>query len=78
MLVILCNSCLSDDILCLSLYAGFCSNGEFNSLRVKGNTRPVSIFEIRRLSRKKYSQFGFKRLIAMLTPKCEYAPELDS
>ena len=55
----------------ISLHTGFTSNGEWNSLRSKGNSRPLSIFEVRSLARRKYSHLSAKRMIGMLTPKCE-------
>ena len=54
-----------------TIQAGFTSNGEWNSLRSKGNSRPLSIFEVRSLARRKYSHLSTKRMIGMLTPKCE-------
>ncbi len=35
---------------------GFVSNGEFNYLRTKGYTRPLSVLQIRSIVRKKYSK----------------------
>jgi hypothetical protein len=48
---------------------GFCSNGEYNSMRSKGENRPVSIFQIRSVARKKFSNLGIKTMKEMLTPK---------
>ena len=49
----------------------YVSRIEWNSLRSKGNSRPLSIFEVRSLARRKYSHLSAKRMIEMLTPKCE-------
>lgn len=48
---------------------GFVTNGEWNSLRTKGNTRPLSVHEIRAGVRKKYAKLGLKKLQGMLTRK---------
>jgi hypothetical protein len=58
-------------LLVLTLWSllGFVCNGEFNYLRSKGYTRPVSIFQIRSSVKKKYRKTSKKKLIAMLTPK---------
>ena len=48
--------------------AGFVSDGEFNYLRSKGYTRPLSVLHIRSTVRKKYSQLGLQTLSSMLTP----------
>ena len=48
---------------------GFVSDGEFNYLRTKGYTRPLSVLKIRCDIRNKYSRLSRKRLLAMLTPK---------
>lgn len=50
---------------------GFSTNGEWNSLRSKGKTRPISVFEIRSQVRRKYQRLGFKALVGMITPICE-------
>ena len=55
----------------LFIELGFVSNGEFNFLRTKGYTRPLSVLQIRSNVRKKYSQIGFRALLSMLTPKCK-------
>ena len=60
----------------ISLHAGFTSNGEWNSLRSKGNSRPLSTFEVRSLVRRKYSHLSAKRMIGMLTPKCELVDQI--
>ena len=52
------------------IHAGFVSNGEFNYLRRKGYTRPLSVLQIRNDVRVKYSKLSQKTLLAMLTPKC--------
>ena len=47
---------------------GFVSDGEFNYLRMKGYTRPLSVLQIRADVRRKYSRLSPKKLLAMLTP----------
>ena len=51
---------------------GFVSNGEYNSMRVKGYTRPLSVLQIRSEARGKYSSMGAKSMLEMLTPTSEY------
>ena len=48
---------------------GFVCNGEFNYLRSKGYTRPVSVLQIRSQVRKKYSKMRQDTMIAMLSPR---------
>lgn len=48
---------------------GFTSNGEFNSLRWKGNTRPLTVLQVRSEARSKYKNKGFRTLSDMLTPE---------
>lgn len=48
---------------------GFCSNGEFNSMRNRGYTRPISVFLIRSQVRAKYARLSESTMLAMLTPK---------
>ena len=48
---------------------GFVSDGEFNYLRRRGYTRPLTVLQIRADVRKKYSKLSHKKLVAMLTPK---------
>ena len=48
--------------------SGFVSNGEFNSMRVKGYTRPLSVIQIKANSRKKYAQMARSTMLDMLTP----------
>ncbi len=45
---------------------GFGSNGEFNSMRNRGYTRPISVFCIRSRVRARLSE---STMLAMLTPK---------
>ena len=52
--------------------SGFVSDGEFNYLRMKGYTRPLSVLQVRSDVRKKYSKLSSKKLLAMLTPKSMY------
>ncbi len=45
------------------------TNGEHNGLRIKGNTRPLHVFQVRAQVRAKVSKTKAKTLLAMLTPK---------
>ena len=51
---------------------GFCSNGEYNSLRNQGYTRPLSILRIRSDVRSKYAKMSKQVMTAMLTLEGEY------
>ena len=44
------------------------TNGEFNSLRMRGNTRPLHILQIKSEARSKVSKISVKCLLAFLTP----------
>ena len=48
---------------------GFTSNGEYNSMRNRGYTRPLSIFQIRSDVRAKYSRLSKKTMLDMLSPE---------
>ena len=48
---------------------GFTTDGEWNSLRTKGNTRPLSIFLIRADARTKFARTGITKMINMITLK---------
>jgi hypothetical protein len=48
--------------------AGFVSNGEFNYLRTKGYTRPLSVLQIRTDARNAYSRAKEDVMLSMLTP----------
>ncbi len=50
-------------------HAGVVTDGDWNTLRSKGCTRPLSIFEIRSDMRNKYSRTSIGTLTNMLTPK---------
>lgn len=54
------------------LHAGFVSDGEYNSFRYKGYTRPLSILQLRSDARKKYHVKGVRSMKAMLTPIGRY------
>ena len=49
---------------------GFVSDGEFNYMRSKGYTRPLSVLQIRSNARNKYSKKAKATMLSMLTPKC--------
>ena len=51
---------------------GFTSNGEFNSLRCRGITRPLSVLQIKANVRGKYGGMRQGKMKAMLSPKCKY------
>ena len=59
------------DIIQHLLFAGFVSNGEFNYLRSKGYTRPLSVLQIRTDVRNMYSKTKMTTLLKMLMPKGE-------
>lgn len=51
---------------------GFVSNGEHNTMRVKGYTRPLSVLQIKSQAKKKYSRMGLSTMLWMLTPRSMY------
>ena len=53
------------DFMCT---VGFVTNGEWNSLRAKGDTRPLSVFEIQTEVRRKYSRLSASTLVKLITP----------
>jgi len=69
-----CNIAHIDDYVAYLLIndVGFVTDGEWNSLRTKGNMRPLSVLQIRADVRAKYSRMGFKKLSEMLMPYCTY------
>ena len=48
---------------------GFVSNGEFNYMRSRGYTRPLSVLQIRTDVRNKYNRMQANTLLNMLTPE---------
>ena len=48
---------------------GFISDGEFNYLRMRGYTQPLTVLQIRADVRKKYSNLPHKKLVANVDPK---------
>lgn len=50
------------------MYVGFTTNGEFNSLRWKGYSRPLTVLQLKREARAKYQSKGLKSLLDMITP----------
>ena len=50
------------------MHTGFTTDGEFNSLRWKGNTRPLTVLQVKTDARKVYQSKGFKTLMNVLTP----------
>ena len=59
-------------LLCVHVYVyllGFSSDGEYNSMRNKGYTRPLSVLQIRSTIRAKYSRLSKKVMLEMLTTK---------
>ena len=72
--LLVCNVCTCVHITCTSqlqvislphmyLLTGFTINGEWNSLRVHGNTRPLSIFSLWSMAKSKYSRLWYKTMI---------------
>ena len=49
----------------------FTGNGEYNSMRSQGYSRPLSVLKIRSNVRSKYARMSKQRMLAMLTPKCK-------
>jgi hypothetical protein len=52
--------------------SGFTSNGEFNSLRCRGITRPLSVLQVRADVRGKYGGMRHGKMKGMLSPKRKY------
>ena len=48
---------------------GFVSDGEFNYMRSKGYTRPLSVLQMWSNARNKYSKIKKTTMLSMLTPK---------
>ena len=48
---------------------GFVSDGEFNFLRAKGYTRPLSVLQVRSNVRNMYSRMSLRKMLGMITPK---------
>ena len=53
-------------------HAGYTTNGEFNSLRTKGRSRPTSILQIKEEVKAKYARMSLKKMVSMLSPKREF------
>lgn len=53
-------------------HAGFTSNGEYNSMRSRGYTRPLSVLQIKANVRTKYSRLSKQTMLNMLTPQSKY------
>ena len=49
-------------------FVGFTTDGEWNTLRTKGNSRPLSVFQIRADVRSKYNCASMKKMVEMITP----------
>ena len=59
--------------LCMPIMCiGFSTDGEWNSLRMKGNTRPLSVLEVRTRARNSCSRLSHKKMIGMLTPLSKF------
>ena len=56
------------DSIVLFIVEKLCSDGEFNSLRNQGYTRPLSVFAIRSDVRSKYARMSVSSMKDMLTP----------
>ena len=65
----ICLICTQFLINIFPLHTGFISNGEFNYLRSKGYTRPLSILQIRTEVRNVYNRMSQRELMNMLSPK---------
>ena len=53
----------------ITIFAGFVTNGEFNYLRTRGYTRPLSVLQVRSDVRKKYARARQDVLLNILTPE---------
>lgn len=51
---------------------GFVSDGEFNFLRAKGYTRPLSVLQIRSSVRNMYSRMSLRKMLSLITPKGQF------
>ena len=51
---------------------GLVTDGEFNSLRSKGESRPLSVIEVKAEVRRRVSQYKMKQLKEMLTVKSKF------
>ena len=56
-------------VIYLMSCAGFTTDGEWNSLHTKGNTRPLSIFQIRADARSKFACTDITKMTNMVTLK---------
>ncbi len=52
----------------MHLFIGFASNGEFNTMRIKGYTRPLSVLQIKAEAKQKYMKMALRTMVKMLTP----------
>ena len=53
---------------CLCYVPGMVTNGEHNGLRMRGNTRPLHVLQLRAEARAKVSKTSVNNLLAMLSP----------
>ena len=58
-----------------SVFIGFTTDGEWNSLHAKGYTRPLSVFQIRSDARRKYAHMSLQKMIAMISPQCKQSKD---
>lgn len=68
---------LLNHLLKITQLIGFTTNGEFNSLRWKGNSRPLTVLQIKSEVRSIYQRKGLQSLLAMITPFGEYNGQQD-
>ena len=54
------------------------TNGEHNSLRMRGNTRPLHVLQVRAEARRTVTALNTRTLLAMLTPRGMYILEMHS
>ena len=47
---------------------GMVTNGEFSSIRMRGNTRPLHVLQLKAEARSNISKVSVKSLLAFLTP----------
>lgn len=55
--------------MCIFSITGFVSDGEFNFLRAKGYTRPLSVLKVRSNVRNLYSRMSLHKMLGMISPK---------
>ena len=70
-LISLCNNADTSSLFAQwhKILLGFTSNGEYNAMRNRGYTRPLSVLQIRSDIRSKYARLSKRTMQRMLTPQ---------